>query len=564
MSEPTPPGPPPGGPTAAQGWLAPDHRLLLWFLIPYALLRMGQASTTTLMSVDGGYYVDVAKHVRDGLGLQTNISVFHFGYPSFPHPSSVYPLWPTLLGLIARIAPLEAAAHWVPTLLSIAAVVLVYLWGRRMWPEPVLPALMPGLHAGHAFAIALGLHREWMVFTALPYTEALAWALLGAFLLRAAQAGGSARWQWGVESGVWIALLFLTRAQFLVVHFAFAGAQLLRLLLGPQRRQGLVQLLLTQAIALGVMGAWYRYLSGFLYAPGLSALLRFDQHRVSPLLPELEVIVTTATAWETLIDRLKGVLIAFDDLSRDGYESAYNAVHWALPMAACLAASQLWAARRAPWGARLVALRHHPQLPYWAFVVALAAGGMLSVHLVHKNFNGSWYFGRRQGLMSLPAFLLALGWLFRQRDPFGKVTSGAILIATLWSGGHALAFHGVKTIGAHKGPDPHDQIVNWLKVVERSQGPIIVAMDDDASKRVVYRTQRVGYHWIEQRTTYADLLKITDQLGAKYLILKQDSRDWRVLTDNPTDFADKFEALPVRPNKMHVYKRRAPPAPPLR
>jgi hypothetical protein len=552
----------PVAPENGRWWQAADHRLLMWFLVPYTVLRLAQAKTTTLMSVDGGYYVDVAKHIRDGLGLQTNLSVFHFGYTHFPHPSSVYPLWPTLLGLIAKVAPLEAAAHWVPTILSIIAVFLMYLWGRRMWPEPVLPSVLPGLHAGHGFAVALGLHREWMLFTALPYTEALAWALLAAFLLRAATLGGSTRWQWGVESGVWIALLFLTRAQFLVVHFAFAGAQVLRVLLGPDRRRGLVQLLITQAIAAGVMAAWFGYLRTFLYAPGLSALLRFDQHRVSELLPELEVIVSTGTAWETLVDRLRGAKIAFDDLSRDGYETAYNAIHWALPMAGCLAVAQLWAARTQPWRDRLQAWRANPALFYWAFVLALAVGGMLSVHLVHKNFNGSWYFGRRQGLMSLPAFVLALGWMMRQKDAFGKNAGAVILVATLWSGGHALAAHGIQPVGPHKGPDPHDHIVAWLRAVERSQGPITVAMDDDTCKRMGYRTDHVGYHWIEQRTSYADLLKITDTLGAKYLILRQDSKDWRVLTDNPTDFALRFEPLPVRPNRMHVYKRRTTPATP--
>jgi hypothetical protein len=378
-------------------------------------------------------------------------------------------------------------------------------------------------------------------------------------LLRAATLAGSTRWQWGVESGVWIALLFLTRAQFLVVHFAFAGAQVLRVLMGPDRRRGLVQLLITQAIAVGVMAAWFGYLRNFLYEPGLSALLRFDQHRVSALLPELEVIVTTGTAWETVLDRLRGVKIAFDDLTRDGYETAYNAVHWALPMAGCLAVAKLWADRGVPWRGRLAAWRANPALYYWAFVLALAVGGLLSVHLVHKNFNGSWYFARRQGLMSLPAFVLALGWMMRQKDAFGKNVGAVILIATLWSGGHALAAHGVQPVGVHKGPDPHDQIVNWLRAIERSQGPIVVAMDDDASKRIVYRTNRVGYHWIEQRTSYADVLKITETLGAKYLILKQDSRDWRVRTDNPTDFELRFEPLPVRPNRMFIYKRRTTP-----
>ena len=537
-------------------WLAADHLLMLAFLLPYLVLRCMQAATTTQMSVDGGYYVDVAKHVRDGLGLQTNISVFHFGYPSFPHPSSVYPLWPTLLGTVAKLAPLEAAAHWLPAVLSAVAVGLMYLWGRRTWPEPLLPAIIPGLNAGHAFAVGLAVHREWVVFTVLPYTEALAWTLLAGFMLRAATVGGSARWQWGVESGAWIVLLYMTRSQFLVVHLAVVGAQALRVIMGPDRRRAAAQLLLSQTIALGALAAWFAYLKSFLYAPSLSALLRFDQHRVSPLLPELEVIVSPGGPWATLGDRLWGLRLAFDDLNAEGYETAYHALHWALPMAGCLWLAQLWGRRREPLWGRLQALRGDPRFFYWALTIALAAGGLLSVHLVHKNFNGEWYFARRQGLMSLPAFVLALGWMMRQPGNFGKGVGSAILITNLWIGVHDVANQGLYPMGVHKGTEPYQQLVTWLRAQEKREGPLVVAMDDDASKRIVYRTDHIGYHWIEARTSFQDLLKITDTLGARYVILRQDPSEWRVMTDDPKAFAEHFEALAVRPNRLHIYKRR--------
>ncbi|MBL8619285.1 MAG: hypothetical protein JNM72_26970 [Deltaproteobacteria bacterium] len=545
-----------------------DHRIFIAALLPYAALRAQQAFHTHGMSVDGGYYTDVARHVRDGLGLQTNISVFHFGYPTLPHPSSVYPAWPVLLGLVGRIVPLEAAAHWLPMLLSLVAVGAMYLLGRRLWPAPVLPEVAPGVHAGHLFALGLAVHREFLVYTVLPYTEGMAWAALGLFLLRAAQQEGPPRLRWGLEAGLWLGALYLIRSQFIVVAAAFAIGQLGAVALGPARGRALGALLLCQLVVGLTLLGWHRYLSGFLLEPGLGALLRFDQHRVTDLLPPLEVIVDTPGPLDTLRDRLLGLRASFNDIDRDAYDAAYHGLHWALPMALCLAPAVLRDRLRAEAAAHggygpaaralLRAALARPDRDLWVFLITLAVGGFVSVHAVHKHFNGEWYFARRQGLMSLPLFLLSFGWMFNRPERFGKVVGSVIFVVVAWIGTRQVFYEASERVTINKQADIHDDLVDWLKAREREEGPLVVVMDDDASKRLGYRTRAVGYHWIEARTRLKDVLKLVDQRGARYLILRSDAREWRVLKDDPAAFAAHFDALPQRFDQMRVYRVRAP------
>ena len=42
----------------------------------------------------------------------------------------------------------------------------------------------------------------------------------------------------------------------------------------------------------------------------------------------------------------------------------------------------------------------------WLTVLGVAAGGLLSVQLAHKHFNGEWYFDRRQSMICALGFFL--------------------------------------------------------------------------------------------------------------------------------------------------------------
>jgi hypothetical protein len=127
-----------------------------------------------------------------------------------------------------------------------------------------------------------------------------------------------------------------------------------------------------------------------------------------------------------------------------------------------------------------------------------------------------------------------------------------------WIGTRQVFYEAVERTSINKQADIHDDLVAWLRAREREEGPLVVVMDDDASKRLGYRTRTVGYHWIEARTRLQDVLKLVDQRGARYLILRSDAQKWRVHKDDPATFAVRFELVPQRFDGMRVYRVRAP------
>src|SRR5688572_3563244 len=66
---------------------------------------------------DGGYYFQIARHVSEGDGLLTSVSLYHQGLEPLPQRSTVYPAWPWLLGQVGSVIGIERAARAVPTAL---------------------------------------------------------------------------------------------------------------------------------------------------------------------------------------------------------------------------------------------------------------------------------------------------------------------------------------------------------------------------------------------------------------------------------------------------------------
>src|SRR5512146_3285628 len=60
--------------------------------------------------VDGSNYFQMARHVAEGDGLVTSLSLYHVGYKQLPTRSFMtYPVWPLLLGYTGRIVGMTAA-----------------------------------------------------------------------------------------------------------------------------------------------------------------------------------------------------------------------------------------------------------------------------------------------------------------------------------------------------------------------------------------------------------------------------------------------------------------------
>ena len=133
-------------------------------------------------AIDGSYYYQVARHVANGDGLLTDVSLYHQGLSPLPHRSPIYPVWPLVLGAVGAVVGLHTAAVWLPELLYLASLVLLYQLtvaiGARMG-EPTLVWWrgQPLMDVGHLLVVLFGCNAMYFRFTSLPFTEGLAFTL---------------------------------------------------------------------------------------------------------------------------------------------------------------------------------------------------------------------------------------------------------------------------------------------------------------------------------------------------------------------------------------------------
>lgn len=535
----------------------------LWLLVAiFAVmlpLRVYQTMNTPEMGIDGGYYVEVARHVRDGLGLSTHVSLYHAGDSEFPHPTSIYPLWPLLLGYAARLIDLAVVAHWLPLGLAMTSLVLGYRFGRRLWPDPLLPSLIPGFNAGHVLVLTLGLQKDFIEFTSLPFTEPLAWTLLFACFLRALVAKPGLLW--ALELGLWCGLIYLCRAQLIVVAIAAVLASGLAALLGPDRPRALLRAAATTGVVGAVLAGWWLWLRTFVHDAGFSALLRFDQNRANDLLEPFDVIVDAPGPGALLLDRAAGLVHGWDIISESSYAAGFYASHWALPIAMPALVVAGWRLLRGE-GLRGVAERlRGPEATARVFIVLAAAGGLASVQLVHKHFNGEWYFNNRQSMICALPFFLTLVWLLRQSARLPLLCGGAILATSTLAGVRELADQAIRHERGMKTEKSDADLARWLNR-RAKDGPLTVVLASGKVQRVAWRTEDVGYHWFYEKTSYEDLLAMTDRLGATYVIYGDDGTEgWRFHREGAGALARDFETVPHALPHINILKRRGASAP---
>lgn len=547
----------------AWGRVPADVRLLLAILALLVPLRAIHTASVRWMLVDGGLYAEVARHVRDGEGLVTNLSLYHAGYDHFPHPTPIYPLWPLLLGYGSRIVDLATLAHWLPTALYFTSLVAAYLFGRRLWPEPMFAGVLPAFHAGHLLVLLLALQRHYIYFTSLPYTEGLSWTLLLLFLWRAFGNSASTRLAWGVELGLWAGGLYYCRSQFLLVPIAVSLALGLRVLIGPDRPRAALHAAVAGGVGGLLIGGWWLHLRSFLHDAGLQTLLRFDQNRATDVLEPLDIIVNRPGLGVVVLDRLKGVVLAWDPIGHSSYNEGFLATHWALPVALPFLAVAAVAFLRER-GVRGVLERARGPVGFaWGVLLLLACGSLLSIHLAHKQFNGEWYFTQRQSLVCLLAFFLALGWMLRRQRPLPTML-GVLVLSTTTTLGVREVYRETQVVGgAVRGSDKQAEMVRWLNRAS-APDPLVIAMAGSDTNRVGWRTLNVGYHQVYNTTSYVDLLKMMDVLGARYFFYEEKAtRNWRFRREGAGRFEQDFSTLPDKPNGQTIVTRRTDLVPAL-
>lgn len=531
-----------------------ERLLLALLLLGLLALKLRYHAGEPAYGPDASLYHDIAAHVRDGRGVVTDVSLFNAGFREFPHPTAVYPLWPLLLGLCARVVPLDLAALWLPTLLYFGAIVLAYRLAHRVLPEPLFPETWPVIHAGHLAACVLALTNAMFFHTSRPYTEGLGFFLLLLAMTRAERfLREPLAWR-GLEVGAWLGLVILARSQ-----LALAAAAMLAALAWAVLRLGWRRWLgpaLACAAGLGlVLAAQLAHFATFMDDPRPAYLLRFDLYREPSALRPLQVMVETEGPWAWLRDRARGVPIAFGA----GPMSYFHCFGlWSLGLLGTLPflALDVWRALRERRLAAALRWLHDPKNMFAIFFALLAAAGVLSLHAIHKAMFTPWNFGTRHALTAGFAMFAGLVYLAR-RPVLGRVLA-------LFSFCAATYFGFWRIDNALREPDPDRErwtlaanadIAGWLEARARTWPGLVVAAQDIEVQKLARYTEGVGYHWISGGTTWAELRHLIDDRGVRYVILRDDTARRMRVTRDAARFAETFTAA-ARRSGYTVYRLR--------
>jgi hypothetical protein len=492
--------------------------------------RLALSCWITDFGADGSYYTDIAQHVRDGRGLVTEVSVFHQAFPSFPYPTSTYPLWPLLYGFAAWFAPVEVVGVWLPTALYLVVLLLAYQLGKQIVPQRLFGG--QPVHGGHLLAAMFALNLEFALATSRPYTEGLAFGLLLSLLLRAPTLWRRLGPWAGAELGLWLIVLFLTRSQFVVVGLA-ALAAVPFALLRSSWRQVLPFLLGGLGSATLIWQLYARWLGTFLPEPSLLHYMRLDLARIDERLSEVPFMVPHDSLADRLLDLLVSLGWAFSLHGDLSYHATFFGAAYAVPVAALALASR-W--RRLPAVRRLM---QGPRGPFLAFLYLVALALMASLHPIHQLYRPPWIFGSRLAIPAVLLVALSLLYLLRSRQTLLRALGVFLLSASLYGSWIATAQRaGVAFDGwrAGKTLQSYRQHVRaWLQSEQQRLGGLTVAAERPEAQNLAWRTQDVGFHWMCESTTVEDLVVMVNELEVKYVLLFEDVKNARINRDPAFD-----------------------------
>ncbi len=488
--------------------------LLALLLLAAAALKAEFSPGLGRNSLDGNYYYQVARHIEEGRGLQTGVSLYHQGLTELPHPTNIYPGWPLLLGWTARFTGLPAAAAVLPELLFLLDLVLLWALanrlGRRVFggAEPFVLRGGRVLDLGHLAVLLFATNPVFFNFTSLPYTEALAFAWSFAALLaldRAAPHGAlpAPALVWSAAAGGLAGLAFVTRSQAVGV---ILGVVLALALAGLRQRRYLGGAALAAAAFAVCVAPWAAWLASWVEPFDPRVMLSIGAYRELPEIVPFQWNRPATGTWQYLADRASGLWAAFDPTNPTSYVASFGLAAWLVPLAVAGLAARghdRWAAWRAavqPGSAAVVA------------AVVAAAVQLAPLQLMHTRYLGEWRFGHRHGLALLLLLVPALAYLLDRGPRPWRWAALALAVASLASGGFATAsLLGARFPSGLLGPEP--ELVEWLEA--RRPRPTVVTTN--AQTLAVY--SRAGFHWMQCDEDPAKTRLLIERAGVDHVLV---------------------------------------------
>ena len=453
--------------------------ILAVLLAPLLALHAIHAPRRGPFGNDPSYYMQAARHVAEGDGLLTSVSLYHQAAHPLPQPYSDYPLWPLLLGGIGRVTGLIAAANALPQIFFVVDLVLIYLLANRLAGERGTIAFRgETFDIGHLAAIVVGLNFIFFTVTIEPYTEGLAFALaLGSFLVLESHPA------W---SGVLVGLAVLTRYQMAVVPVAVV---IVLLVLRFPLRATLQYL----ACAAAIFATWL-------------AVLRLESVGRADIEP-----------WQAFAnDHVgRGLIAAVNPLHGESLFHSYGP-------AAVIVLIGLWLCVRMRIRALLV----------WALLVS----GIASVAVLAR-FEGVrpplWLFGSRHSLPFAFALIASLVVAIVRGSRTVRVAALILAGASIVQGAVA-AFQYPIPVGRGLGGS-EAALVRWF----RDRDPNATLLTTNPQILSVYSRNR--FHWTECDVDPAKTRRMLDKLQIDYVIVYDSERGCRFVRG--LDDAMRLEAL---------------------
>ncbi len=389
----------------------PRERYARWLLLALGLCAL--ASVKLLYnpypigrhSDDGSLYFQVARHIANGDGLKTSVSLYNAGLRPLPHATHIYPLWPLVLGYTGRAIGLLRAAVIVPEILYFVALILLYSVvnsvARPLGDPVVFRVRGVGIvDIGHITVAVFAINPVFFKYTSLPFTEGLAYSLLFAALIVIITGAARSSGVIALCGGALLGLAFLARSQML-------GALVsVPLVLALCARRGPRLALFFVVGSLGIVAPWLLYIR-HQFGPAMNAsmLLDFTKYQMTPELDPFEWKVTTHGIGPYLADRVLGLAVAFWRNSQFSYIASFGDVAY-VPFVALVVLAVRFFRLQSGRVSALLSLRTRYIAP---IVVAVAGLFLLApIHMVRASRYGGWFFQFRQGL---PLILLIVAGL---------------------------------------------------------------------------------------------------------------------------------------------------------
>ena len=327
-----------------------DARRLSRYVIPLLLLALFafekaslNPSTRNQRRSDGVYYFQIARHIADGDGLRTSVSLYGQGLRNMPSPATIQPLWPLVLGYAGRVLGMDRAAHLLPEAFYFGSLLLLYLLANQLGSafgsrDLIRFRGITVLDLGTLAAAIFGVNAVFSAYTSMAYTEGLAFCLLFAALLALPTATSRRVLARAAVSGLLAGLAYLTRSQFILIPLVVAAALALLRIREPRLRGAWLASL---AAAAGVVTPWIIFLMRSLPTFPARVLIDFSAHRENEALLRPVLIVEFDSPLDRMIDFAESFVQAFHPTAKLAYIESFGPIVYVIPLALVIAGWRL-------------------------------------------------------------------------------------------------------------------------------------------------------------------------------------------------------------------------------